>query len=144
MSLSRIYAIFLRQVYLFTHNWTRFFSMFIWILVDVVLWVFITKYLNSVNYGSFDFIPVFLGAIIMWNLFIRFQQGMIMPLLEDVWTYNFLNYFGSPLKISEYALGLILVSIVTSMVGFSLMVAIAGLIIGYNIFILGFYLAIFL
>jgi len=80
----------------------------------------------------------------MWNLFVRFQQGMIMPLLEDVWTSNFLNYFGSPLMISEYAVGLMSVSFVTSVVGFSLMVVIAGLVISYNIFMLGIGLAVFL
>ncbi len=60
--------------------------------------------------------------------------------LEDIWTQNFINYFASPLEIREYLAGLVLTSIATSLIGFWIMVLIAGLAFGYNIFKIGLFL----
>ena len=78
------------------------------------------------------------------GFFVRVQQGIIFALLEDVWAQNFLNYFASPLTIGEYISGLIVTSIVTTIVGFGFIIIIAGILFGYNIFSLGLNLALFL
>jgi ABC-2 type transport system permease protein len=57
--------------------------------------------------------------------------------LEDIWTQNFINYFASPLEIREYLTGLVLTGIATSLIGFWIMVLIAGLAFGYNLFKIG-------
>ena len=144
MNLRRIYAIFLRQLFLLRHNWTRFSAIFVWITIDILLWGFITKYLNVISHSGFNFIPMLLGAILLWDFLVRVQQGIILALLEDVWAQNFLNYFASPLTIGEYISGLIVTSIVTTIVGFGFIIIIAGILFGYNIFSLGLNLALFL
>jgi ABC-2 type transport system permease protein len=62
---------------------------------------------------------------------------MMMAFLEDVWSNNLINYFASPLKVSEYTIGLVASSIVTALLGFLAMSVIAGLGFGYDIFIIG-------
>jgi len=140
MSLSRIYAVFIRQIFLIKSNPTRLASIFLWIIIDVVQWGFISKYLGSLGQSNFSYITVILGAIILWEFTSRIQQGMMTAFLEDIWSQNFINFFASPLKISEYVTGLVISSIATSMMGFLAMIIIAGLAFGYNIFKLGFYL----
>lgn len=137
MNFQRIYAVFLRQLFLLRHHPTRFANIFIMIIFDVVLWGFITKYLDTLAHPGFSFVPVLLGAVVLWDFLIRVQQGVMLAFLEDVWSRNFLNYFASPLTIREYVTGLVLTSIVTSVAGFLVMVALAGLIFGYTIFQLG-------
>ncbi len=140
MSLLRIYAVFIRQIFLIKSNPTRLASIFLWIIIDVVQWGFISKYLSSLGQNNFSYITVILGAIILWEFMSRIQQGMMMAFLEDIWSQNFINFFASPLKISEYVTGLVFSSIATSIMGFLAMIIIAGLAFGYNIFKLGFYL----
>ena len=137
MRLSRICAIFLRQLFLFKSNPTRLTSMFVWLIIDIIQWGFISKYLASLGQATFSFITVILGAVILWGFMTRIQQGIMMAFLEDVWTQNFINFFASPLRIREYLSGLVLTSMVTSLAGLLVVVAIAGLGFGYNILRVG-------
>jgi len=137
MSLSRIYAIFLRQYYLIRGNPTRLFGYFVWLTLSIIQWGFITKYLKTLNQGTFNFVNVLLGAIIIWEVFNRMQTGVLMSFLEDIWSQNFFNYFASPLKISEYLAGLILTSIGMGTIGMLILISIAGFGFGYNFFQLG-------
>ncbi len=140
MSLTRVYAIFLRQVFLIKSNPTRLATIFLWVIVDIVQWGFISEYLGSLGRATFSFITVILGAIILWEFVIRTQQGLMRGFLEDIWTQNFINYFASPLEIREYLGGLVITGIVTSLSGFGVMTLIAGLAFGYNIFRIGLFL----
>lgn len=125
MSLRRTLAIVLRQIYLIRGSFPRIFPLFAWVAVDMVLWGFLTKYLNSVTSSGFNFVPVLLGAVLLWDFFIRIMQGVTMAFFEDVWSRNFLNIFATPLLISEYVIGLVLSSILTSMIGLAVMLLIA-------------------
>ncbi|MFA5084852.1 MAG: ABC transporter permease, partial [Candidatus Omnitrophota bacterium] len=106
MSLHRVFAIVLRQIYLIRGSFPRVFPLFAWVVVDMVLWGYLTKYLNSVTSSGFNFVPVLLGAVLLWDFFIRIMQGVAMAFFEDVWSRNFLNIFATPLLISEYVTGL--------------------------------------
>ncbi|MFA4982174.1 MAG: ABC transporter permease [Candidatus Omnitrophota bacterium] len=125
MSFRRVYAIMLRQLYLIRGSFSRVFPLFAWIAVDMVLWGFLTQYLNKVSSSGFNFVPVLLGAVILWDFFIRIMQGVTMAFFEDVWSRNFLNIFATPILTSEYAAGLVLTSIATSIIGISVMLFIA-------------------
>ncbi|SYZ72575.1 ABC-2 type transporter [Candidatus Zixiibacteriota bacterium] len=137
MIFSRVYAVFLRQLYLIRNNPTRLASIFLWLLVNIIMWGFISKYLGSFGKATFNFVTVILGAIILWEFVTRIQQGMMTSFLEDIWTQNFVNFFASPLKIIEYLSGLVLNSITTGLLGFFMVTIIAGIAFGYNIFKIG-------
>lgn len=149
MSLRRTFAIVLRQIYLIRGSFPRVFPLFAWVAVDMVLWGFLTKYLNSVTSSGFNFVPVLLGAVLLWDFFIRIMQGVTMAFFEDVWSRNFLNIFATPLLISEYVAGLVLSSILTSMVGLAAMLLIAIIIfklsfLVYGLMVIPFLLVLFL
>jgi len=137
MSFTRVYAIFLRQLFLFKGNPTRLSSIFLSLIVNIPQWGFISEFLGSLGESTFSYITVILGAIILWEFLSRTQQGMMRGFLEDIWTQNFINYFASPLEIREYLGGLVLTSITISMAAFGVMVPIAGLTFGYDIFKIG-------
>jgi len=137
MKFSRIYAIFLRQLFLIKSSPVRLTPIFLWIVIDVIQWGFISKYLGSLGRATFGFVTVVLGAIILWGFLTRLSHGVMTAFLEDIWAQNFLNYFASPLKIGEYLLGLVLTSIFTGTLGLSAMVIVAGAAFGYNFFKIG-------
>jgi ABC-2 type transport system permease protein len=132
MNTRRIAAIVLRQFYLIRGSITRTVPLFVWVAIDIVLWGFITKYLNSVASPGFDFVPVLLGAVLLWDFFMRVMQGVTMAFFEDVWSRNFLNIFASPLTITEYLAGLVFTSIATSAVGLVVMLALAAAVFGLS------------
>lgn len=137
MSFNRTFAIVIRQFYLIRGSFSRVFPLFAWAAVDMVLWGFLTKYLNTVATPGFNFVPALLGAVLLWDFFIRIMQGVTMAFFEDVWSRNFLNIFATPLLMSEYVGGLILSSIATSLIGLGVMLFIAGVFFGLSIFVYG-------
>jgi ABC-2 type transport system permease protein len=141
LDFTRMAAIVLRQFYLIRGSISRLVPMFVWVGVDMVLWGFITRYLNSVAAPGFNFVPVLLGAVLLWDFFIRVMQGITMAFFEDVWSRNFLNFFATPLLISEYLGGLVLSSIATSSIGLAVMVLLATAVFGLSFFVYGALLA---
>lgn len=137
MSFARIYAIFVRQWFLVKSNPTRLVGIFIWILLDIFQWGFISKYIGSFGQTTMNFVLVILGAIILWDFTYRIAHGLMTAFLEDVWSQNFINFFASPLKIGEYLMGLILSAIATTLMGLATMLILAGIVFGYNIFSVG-------
>jgi ABC-2 type transport system permease protein len=137
MTIQRTGAIVLRQFYLLRGSPARVLPLFAWVAIDMVLWGFITKYLNSVASSGFNFVPTLLGAVLLWDFFIRVMQGVTMAFLEDVWSRNFLNIFATPLSISEYVSGLVLSSIGTSSIGMVVMLILATMVFGLSFFAYG-------
>lgn len=137
MSLYRIFAITLRQFYIIRGSFSRIFPLFAWAGIDMVLWGFLTKYLNSVSSPGFNFIPALLGAVLLWDFFIRIMQGVTMAFFEDVWSKNFINVFATPLLVSEYVTGLVISSIVTSTIGLMVMLVIVILAFKLSLFAYG-------
>ena len=144
MRLRPIAAIALRQLYLMRSSPVRVLPMIAWVAVDIVLWGFIARYLNSVTATGINFIASLLGAVLFWDFFTRVMQGVTMAFFEDVWSRNFINVFASPLLISQYLSGLVLTGISTSLVGLIVMLIIAGAIFGLHFAALGLLLVPFL
>jgi len=139
-----IAGIVLRQFYLLRGSPVRLFPMVTWVAIDIVLWGFITRYLNTVSGSGVNFVPTLLGGVLLWDFCTRIMQGVSTAFLEDVWSRNFLNLFSSPLSISEYILGLVITSVLTSCVGLVAMVLLATGVFHLQFFSLGVPLAAFL
>jgi ABC-2 type transport system permease protein len=143
MNLDRILAIVLRQFYLVRGSPSRILPMFMWVMIDMILWGFLTRYLNASTHSSFDFVPALLGAVLLWDFLTRVMHGLSMAFFEDVWSRNFLNIFATPITIAEYVTGLVLSSIASSSLALIVMVIIA-LGFGLSFFTYGLMLAPFL
>jgi ABC-2 type transport system permease protein len=143
-ALTRTSAIVLRHLFLLRGSVARVLPLFAWVAVDIVLWGFITRYLNQVAVPGVDFVPALLGAVLLWDFFTRVMQGVTMAFFEDVWSRNFLNLFATPLSTSEYLGGLVISSIGTSMVGLVVMLLIATTGFGLSFLAYGAPLAAFL
>lgn len=134
MRAGRTAAVVLRQYYLVRVSASRLIPLFAWVAVDIVLWGFITKYLEAIASPGFRLVPTLLGAVVLWDFFSRVMHGVTMAFFEDVWSRNFLNVFASPLSIWEYTAGLVLSSIATSAIGLLVMLALATGFFGLSFF----------
>ena len=118
--------------------------MFAWVAIDILLWGFITRYLNQVSHAGFNFVPALLGAVLLWDFLTRVMQGVTTAFFEDVWSRNFLNVFATPMRISEYLAGLVTIGVATSLVALVAMLALAWAVFGLSFLAYGVALAPFL
>ena len=144
MNGSRVAAIVLRQFYLLRGSPQRVLPLFAWVAIDIVLWGFISRYLNSVAHAGFNFLSALLGAVLMWDFLTRVMQGVTMAFFEDVWSRNFLNFFATPLRTAEYVAGLVITGICTSLLGLVVMLILAWAVFGLSFLSLGIVLLPFL
>ncbi|MFN3567762.1 MAG: ABC transporter permease [Caldimicrobium sp.] len=132
MSLRRIWAILLRHLYLLKHSFSRWIDLLYWPTVDLLLWGFITLYLQKGSTLSLNIPSLFLGALIFWNILIRAQQGLAVGFLEDIWARNLLHLFISPLSIFEYLIGLGLYSLLKAFLASLLMGMLSVFLFNFN------------
>lgn len=132
MRASRVAAIVLRQVYLLRGSPVRLLPMVAWVAIDIVLWGFISRYLDQVTGPRASFTASLLGAVLLWDFLSRVMQGTTTAFFEDVWSRNFLNLFATPLRISEYLAGLVTTGVCTSLLGLIAMLTLATSIFGLS------------
>lgn len=137
MKIHRVLALVIRHLYLYKRSIPRLMEVFYWPFLDLVIWGFITIYLTKFKGTLPDFIAFLLGALILWDILFRSQQGLSVSFLEDMWARNLLNIFVSPIRPIEYILALMLVSIVKLLLASIVMVIFAWLFYSFNIFLLG-------
>src|SRR5262249_40278153 len=110
--------------------------LFAWVTVDMVVWGFLSRYLNTFSHG-YNFAPALLGCVLLWDFYVRVMMGITMTFMEDVWSRNFLNMFASPISITEYLTGLVLASVATSSVGLAVMLMLSTTVFGLSFFSYG-------
>jgi len=138
MNIKRIFGIILRHFYLLKHSISRWIDLIYWPTVDLLLWGFITIYLQKdLAKNEPTWVFHFLGALIFWNILIRAQQGLAVGFLEDVWARNLIHLFVSPLTLSEYLTGLFIFSLIKAIIATILMVILASLAFDFNFLIQG-------
>lgn len=137
MRIRPIAAVLLRQYFLVRGSLSRLFPLFVWVAIDMVLWGFITRYLDALTASTNRFVPSLLGAVLFWDFQTRVMQGVTMAFFEDVWSRNFLNVFASPMTLPEYLTGLVLSAVATSLIGLVVMWLVATLVFGLSLFTYG-------
>jgi len=103
MNFRIIKALVTRYILLYTRNPVRIIELFFWPIVQLLVWGFLTNYLQSPEAGAVPkFVTFLIGGIMLWDALFRSQQGVSISFLEDVWTRNLLNIFAAPVRMSEY------------------------------------------
>src|SRR3989344_2239663 len=104
MKWYRIHALLIRHLYLYRRSFPRLMDIFYWPVMELLLWGFMSIYLEKFNLAGFNAISVLMGAIILWDLLSQSQKAVSIAFLEDVWERNLLNMFVTPLRIIEFLL----------------------------------------
>src|SRR3989338_5370602 len=100
---SHISAMLLRYLYLHKRSVPRAFEIVFWPVMELLVWGFVTRYIQDVADAQLSHLIVFLiNAAIFWDILYRSQQAISISFVEDIWTQNIVNIFVSPLKIWEW------------------------------------------
>jgi ABC-2 type transport system permease protein len=104
-------------------------------VLDLFVWGFVTLYLRNASVPKF--VSFFLGALILWDILFRAQQGISVSFLEEIWSRNLPNLFVSPLRPSEFLAGLMTIGLVKVFLAGGVGALLAWFFYSYNIFLIG-------
>ncbi len=141
MKWHRIKALMTRHLYLYQRSIPRLMDIFFWPTMTLLLWGFVSEYLQQSNFsGSVNIVTVLLGAIILWEILSEGQHSLSVAFLEDIWERNLLNIFVTPLKISEFLASTALLGVIRVFLVGIVMGVVALFAYSFNLFSLGFYI----
>ena len=102
-SALRILSLFQRYVFLHRRSLIRLFDIGFWPVMDLLIWGFMTRYLQQTVTGPLAQVLVFLiGAMIAWDIHYRGQQAVTISLMEEIWTRNIVNLLVTPVRLWEW------------------------------------------
>ncbi len=111
MSLQRIYGVFLRYLYAMKKGLMQLSDLFYWPLVDILLWGLTSIWVTTQDPETQN-LPLFLmTGLIFWQVSWRGSVDISVSLLQELWQRNLVNLFSTPLKISEWITGILVISI---------------------------------
>src|SRR5207249_11042661 len=100
-------------------------EMLYWPAIDVFLCGFVTLFIARAGSGVPGFAAMFLGAVILWNAFLRCEQDISVSFLDDVWARSLITLFGSPLSVGEFLAAIMLLGLIKLIMAVALMAALA-------------------
>jgi ABC-2 type transport system permease protein len=142
-SAARIGAVILRHFYLLRASGPRLLELIYWPLVQMLVWGFMQTWLLQQRGAMASAAGTLIGAILLWDILIRGQQGLSVSFLEEMWSRNIANLFISPLRPGEFLVALMAMSVIRLLVGVFPVTLLAIWFFGFNLWGLGFGLAAF-
>jgi ABC-2 type transport system permease protein len=136
MSWRRIRGAAKRHWWTLRRSWPRIFDVFFWPTVEIIVWGLVTVYLVQ-QVGAQLSPAFFLGGMILWVVLYRAQEDLAVSVLEESWSDNAINLFGSPLRPVEYLAGAMLVGLVKTVLSAAAMALLAWALYGYNLLAMG-------
>ncbi|MBB42664.1 MAG: ABC transporter [Rhodospirillaceae bacterium] len=116
-SIRRIAAMVRRYIYLILSGWIRIIELAYWPTMQMILWGFMTEFLLSASSKILQAGGVLIAAVLLWDVMFRSNIGVAVSFLEEMWSRNLAQLFCSPLRPYEWALSLLLVSFVRTLIG---------------------------
>ena len=83
--------------------------VFYWSFLDIVIWGYSASWIQKDSVSSIIGISL-LAAVVFWQFIVRSNLDLCLGILEEVVSHNITNLFASPLNLSEWIIGLLLVS----------------------------------
>ncbi len=133
----RIWAVVIRHIFTLPRDLEGLSEVFWWPTFDVLIWGFMTIFLQKNQGLPSMFISIFIGAIVLWMFVYRAQQEMAVLFLREVWDRNLLNMLASPLTIWEFLFGSLILGIIKISVSAIWMNILAFVFFTFNIFTFG-------
>jgi len=141
MNLHRVFAIVIRHYFTAIHQLERFFDVLISPVLMIVLWGFLSKYIQGLNTSTLA--SFLLGGIILWAIFEKVGTDIGVNFMFDIWDRNFINVMATPITFLEYLTGLVIVSFIKILLTLLSMFLIASIFYNFQITSLGFGLILF-
>jgi len=107
----RLYGLIVRHLFLLRSSWPRIAEILYWPTINIVIWGFLNLYLSQQLSGAGLIATSLFGGVLLMEFMTRSQTGLLVSFLEEVWSRNLGNLFVTPMPPLEYALAMIVMSL---------------------------------
>lgn len=143
MNWNRIKALMYRYLMYMRRDLARLLDTFYWPIIDIMIWGFLTMYINQTQTLQNKFTTTLLAAIIMWTLVYSVARDVAVSFLDDMWDRDIINLYCSPLKPSEFLVASFLIAVLRVSLTTIVIALLAWIFYSFNLMILSFYFFLF-
>jgi len=137
MKLYRIKILLKRHLMSTTREFHRFIDIIYWPFLEIILWGLTGVWLQGNTEHLSMYTTMLLAALIFWQIFTRAEHEIISSLVDELWSYNLINLFSSPLEITEWIISAMSLGIIKSIFTMVFGIIITWSIYGCNLTLLG-------
>lgn len=135
MSINRIKAIILQELYITKHSIEVIVDLFYFSLITVVVWGLISIYLSGgKNAIAAQYLLV---GMILWEIIRVVQYSISVGALWNTWSRNLSNMFITPLSVKEYLTASLISAILKALLTFIVISFISSIVFSFNILEMG-------
>lgn len=114
---GRVGAMVMRHFFLLRSSWPRLLEMAYWPTMQMIQWGFVTKFFLDQSSWVASAGGVLLAGVLLWDILFRGQMGFSLSFLEEMWSRNLGHLFVSPLRPYEFAVTLMSMSLMRTVIG---------------------------
>lgn len=140
INLKIVFAIMVSYFYYWKHSLDRMSDSFYWPTFNVLLWGLTSIYIKQASTDIPQIIPIVLSGVVFWLIIWRASHEITLNLLEELWNRNLVNVFATPIRISEWIIANILLTIFKTALTITFAGILAYILYAFDIFIYGFLL----
>jgi len=136
ISSRRLYAFSLRHLYPLKRDFDLLSDMIYWPMIDVLLWGITSQWLST-NSNRDNVVASILIGLILWIVIWRSQSEVSRNLIDEIWNNNLVNLFSTPLSLKEWVIGVLLLSVMKTVITITVLIALIFGLYSVNIFAIG-------
>ena len=133
MNIGRIRAVSRRHAYVLQRAPQRWFDVVVWPVVDAILFGSLGVYFAKNSDTGQSGVAFLLAGILLFHVVFQAEISLATGFMEETWSRNLLNMMTTPLRETEYALGLALYGLVKLALGMCGVIAAALIFFQFNL-----------
>ncbi len=136
MKVHRIVAVVRRHLLLTFRRLDRILNILYWPFLNIVLWGITSAWMQQQS-SQPQLVPIILSGLVLWQIVFRVNLELAKGLLEELHCHNVVNLFSTPLTLSEWVVGMMILGAINMVLVIITCSAALWMLYGINIFILG-------
>lgn len=130
--ISRVRAVFLRYFYEFP-GLDMMSEIFFWPIIDILLWGLTIVWIQRQEHDP-QLSRLILTGLILFHVLLRGACDLSCSIVREFWDRNLLNLFATPLRLMEWVMGCLALSLVKTLVSIAFGFSMAYIFYGVNVF----------
>lgn len=137
LSLSRIWAIVLRNMLAERRNLMRISDALYWPILDIMLWGLTSKWIETSQVQVPNLVLIIMTGLVFWQVVTRANFEISIPLIEELWNKSFVSLFATPLTIWEWIVGVMINGIIKTFFVLLFGMSVVWVLYSLNILVVG-------
>jgi ABC-2 type transport system permease protein len=113
----RVATMVLRYFYLLRGSLPRIIELAYWPTMQMMIWGFLTQFLYQQSEWFLRAGGVLIAAVLLWDIMFRSNIGIAVSFLEEMFSRNLGQLFASPLRPYEWAISLLVIATLRTVIG---------------------------